>query len=50
VKLPGRKNKLDLLKPYRSEKLDESFYTAARLYLEIKEIDLEGGKTIFRLY
>jgi transposase len=48
VKLPGRKSKLDLFKPYLSEKLDESLYTAARLYLEIKEIDFEGGKTIFK--
>lgn len=47
MKLPGRKRNLDLFKPYQSGKLDENLYTAALLYLEIKELDFEGGKTIF---
>ena len=48
MKLPGRKRNLDPFKPYQSGKLDENLYTAALLYLEIKEIDFEEGITIFK--
>ena len=47
-KRPGRKSKLDPYKPYILEKLNESSYTAARLYREIKEMGFDGGKTIVK--
>lgn len=43
-----RKRKLDLTKHYQSGKLDENLYSGALLYPEIKEIDFEGGKTVFK--
>ncbi|AKB74468.1 Mobile element protein [Methanosarcina lacustris Z-7289] len=47
-KRPGRKSKLDPYKPYILKKLNESPYTAARLYREIKEMGFEGGETIVK--
>ena len=47
-KRPTRSSKLDPYKPYLLEKLNESPYTAARLFREIKEMGFDGGETIVK--
>ncbi len=47
-KRPGRKSKLDPYKPHILKRLNESSYSAARLFREIKEMGFDGGETIVK--